>query len=103
MRARVALGSKVCASAAREGLRVPPARETGTGVVGLDDIGAALGGDVCPGLAGAAEEGEGVAGEVDAAGDDVMGEAVELCIVVAIVVPPHDPPVEGESTTIGVG
>lgn len=34
-KARVAVPSRLCASAAAEGLRVPPAREIGTGVVGL--------------------------------------------------------------------
>jgi hypothetical protein len=71
--------------------------------VGFDDIGAALGGDVCPGFAGTAEDAEGVTREVDDAGDEVPGEAVEACTVVARVVPPHDPPFVGGPTTTGVG
>jgi hypothetical protein len=35
VKARVAASSRSCASAAAEGWRTPPARETGTGVVGL--------------------------------------------------------------------
>lgn len=49
--ARVAESSRMCDSAASVGRRTPPARETGTGVVGLPD---AMGGDAGEVGAGAA-------------------------------------------------
>jgi len=47
--ARTALLSRVCASAASDGFRVPPARDTGTGVVGLPWTGVLF----CGGVVGA--------------------------------------------------
>ena len=86
MKALVALSSRLFDSAAADGCRIPPARETGTGVVGFSEAGATIGAAVTEGSDGeSSEEGSaGATGDAVAAGGLPVTSTNRVTILVLV-------------------